>query len=150
MGPTPSSVKGDTFMHRITLSILVAAASLAVLGARPDFGGVQALQAQLDALTLEVGANTQALESIGGHEIVLAFSAVDTSTFKTVRAECPEGKVVLGGGGRITFSPGSGGVGQAFANNYPDSAGSWTISVRAPVVTELGWQAIAYAVCAAL
>lgn len=88
--------------------------------------------------------------SFRGHEIVAAFSAVDTSSFKTVKAECPEGKVVLGGGGRITFSPGSGNIGQSFANNYPDSDASWNVSMRSPVTTELGWQAIAYAVCAML
>jgi hypothetical protein len=142
--------KGMSPMHRIFLGIVLAVCALALIGARPDFGGVQALQQQLDALALDVEENSLALEGIGGHEIVFAVSPVDTSSFKTVKAQCPQGKVVLGGGGRITFSPGSGSVGQAFANNYPDTTSSWTVSVRSPVVTQLGWQAIAYAVCASL
>jgi hypothetical protein len=135
---------------RLSLSVLLAVSALALLGVRPEFTDLQQIQTQLGDLRQDVDGNTLAIDDIGGHEIVVAFSSVDTTAFKTVTAECPPGKVVLGGGGRITFLPGSGNVGQAFANNYPNTDSSWRISVRSPVTTQLGWQATAYAVCASL
>ena len=118
------------------LSCFAALLLLAATAAAQERPSLQDLQEQVDA--------------IGNRQTVLAFSPVDTTSFKTVTAECPAGKQALGGGGRITFAPGSGSVGQAIVNSYPSSDSTWLVSARSPVAPQGGWQLITYVVCAAL
>ncbi len=80
-------------------------------------------------------------------EVVLNFTAVDTTTFKSVTVQCPAGKSSLGGGARITFAQGSGSIGQTIVNSYPNTATSWSVSARSPTTPASGWQVVGYAVC---
>ena len=82
-----------------------------------------------------------------GREVVLSASAVDMSSFKSVTVQCPGGKVSIAGGGRMTFAPGSGSVGQAIANSYPNTETSWAVSAVSPNTPSAAWQLVAYAVC---
>jgi hypothetical protein len=140
-------------MNRTLVGLLLIT-TIGLVAAKPEAAGVRAGIAELFGLVAElrtdVDANTEELAALGGREVVFAFTPADLTSFKSVIVECPEGKVSIGGGGRITFVPGSGSVGQAIANSYPDTETSWSVSAVSPNPAAAGWQLIGYAVCAAL
>jgi hypothetical protein len=61
---------------------------------------------------------------------------------KTVTATCPNGKVVLGGGGRI-----SGAAGLSITASYPSSNTVWTVTAERHSGSG-NWSVRAYVVCA--
>ena len=120
-------------MKRHTLVVILVVAAFALVAARPT---LESLQAQVDG--------------IGGREVVQALSPLDTASFKSVTAQCPAGKLAIGGGGRMTFAPGSGSVGQNLANSYPSADDEWSVRAVSPVIPTNAWQLIGYVICASL
>lgn len=94
---------------------------------------------------------------MSGAEIVL-FQVDPSSENKTESVRCPDGKIVLGGGARITGA--QGGIdpapqGVALTASHPvgltgQKSGTWTVEAAEVVDVAENWGLIVYAVCAAV
>lgn len=81
---------------------------------------------------------------LSGYAIVQNTSGLITSSSTAVQADCPAGKVAIGGGGATHYP----GVGVSVANSLPVNGGSgWLVAVNAKTPAT-GWDYVAYAVCA--
>lgn len=79
-------------------------------------------------------------------------SVNDSETEKSITANCPAGKEVIGGGGRIN-SPTS--VNVALNQSYPftnavNGRTAWIATGREPAAEPGNWQVVAYVICAEL
>lgn len=128
-----------TFITRlaVTVTLILFLVNMDAYAQRPSLDD---LQNQINALSAQING-------IGDQEIILDCTAVNTSSFKVLSVQCPPGKLVSGGGGRITFSPGSGSIGQALSSSYPSSSDTWTVAAISPTPASVGWQLVGYAVC---
>jgi hypothetical protein len=92
-----------------------------------------------------------------GLEIVATHSLSNSDTPKQLIAECPPGKKLVGGGGKIILQPGAAGLvyltwnGPADEDNgvqIPPSETIWVVRADANPVNIAKWQIQAFAVCA--
>jgi hypothetical protein len=82
-----------------------------------------------------------------GLEIILGVSAMDSSTPKIVFVHCPSGKLVVGGGARVTGS----GANNVRVNEFfttPPSRNVWTVQAVESPATGSSWQLTGSAICA--
>jgi hypothetical protein len=76
---------------------------------------------------------------------VTASSVSNTTGPKTVTVTCPSGKILLGGGARISASSDNN---LALAASYPSGATTWTaVGVETDSVGS-NWAIVAYGICA--
>jgi len=96
------------------------------------------LQAQIDAIGT----------GLGGHQIVSATVQADVTEYSAVAvANCPPGKVVIGGGAHLSYAQGSGSTGHAVIQSYPDTTTSWRAQARTPNAPTGNWYITTYATC---
>ena len=81
---------------------------------------------------------------VSGLEIVNVQSASDSVSPKVLTANCPAGKKLVGGGGRIINQAGF----VALDESYPVSATSWRLTGTEVNPTIGNWYVNAYAICA--
>ena len=81
---------------------------------------------------------------VSGLEIVNVQSASDSVSPKVLTANCPAGKKLVGGGGRIINQAGF----VALDESYPVSATSWRLTGTEVNSTIGNWYVNAYAICA--
>jgi hypothetical protein len=80
-------------------------------------------------------------------EVILGVSATDSSTPKLVIVNCPPGKLVVGGGARVTGS----GANNVRVNEFfttPPSRTAWTVQAVESPATGNSWQLTGSAICA--
>ena len=120
--------------YLLTLALLIAAFGL--VAARPS---IEDLQAQIDALSDA---------TLGGYQRIVVIPDLTSDTRQSVTVTCPVGKVVLGGGGSIHYSQGTGSTGQTVYQSYPVTETSWSVSASTPNPPTGPWQVVGYAICA--
>src|SRR5262245_42075412 len=84
--------------------------------------------------------------AVDGLQQVRSDSTFDTNPFKAARADCPPGKVVLGGGGTI-----NGGLGQILlvgSRSFFNGASYIAVGKAAAPNATVHWSVTAYAICA--
>jgi hypothetical protein len=87
------------------------------------------------------------LPGISGYQIVTSKSPFSSDTFKSATADCPSGKVAIGGG-----ASGFGSIaGIAVHTSGPSADGSsWTAGAQEVVSSAATWSVGAYAICASV
>jgi hypothetical protein len=80
-------------------------------------------------------------------EVILKVSASDSSTPKLVIVNCPTGKLVVGGGARVT-GPGANNVRVTDFYTTPPSRNVWTVQAVESPATGNSWQLTGTAICA--
>jgi hypothetical protein len=85
------------------------------------------------------------LPGISGYQIVTSVSSFSSEGNRSATADCPAGKVAIGGGGRVF-----GGVdGIALHASDPSEDGSgWSVGAHEIVSTASTWSVGTYAICA--
>jgi hypothetical protein len=81
---------------------------------------------------------------VSERQIVTANGPTDSSSSKTWLAQCPAGKVVVGGGGTIAGST----TGIAIIASRPAGDSAWRLSAQEVVANAQNWFILVYAVCA--
>jgi hypothetical protein len=86
----------------------------------------------------------------GWERVVGTATSSNESSPKTVTADCPTGKVVVGGGYVTTAV--SGNLAEiAVVANWPSDSDTWTVTAAEDNDTNVGlWSVQAYAVCASM
>ena len=80
-------------------------------------------------------------------EVILGVSATDSSAPKIVFVHCPPGKLVVGGGARVT-GPGANSVRVNEFYTTPPSRNQWTVQAFESPATGNSWQLTGTAICA--
>jgi hypothetical protein len=90
-------------------------------------------------------AGPQGLPGVSGREVVLKSSASNSSSFRSVVAQCPAGKSVVGGGGLVSnLATG----GPALAGSRSEGSDGWIAYAIETAAYAGNWDLTAYAVCA--
>jgi hypothetical protein len=85
------------------------------------------------------------LPGISGYQIVTSESSFSSDSIRSATADCPTGKVAIGGGGRVFGS----GDGIALNASDPSQDGSsWSVDAHEIVSNAGPWSIAAYALCA--
>lgn len=107
--------------------------------------GAQGPQGATGAQGPQGVAGPQGSAGISGYQVITATSATNTTTSKTVVANCPTGEEVLGGG----ISPESLTDTLAADNSYPDNNNTqWFVSATDLSGSPSPWTLVGYAICA--
>ena len=104
-----------------------------------------ALVANLNADKLD-GLNASQLGGLSGVEQVGAPGELNSTDIKTTSATCPEGKVAIGGGGRMNGFINVAALGES-RQVFGDPR-RWVVSAHEHVPTDKEWELDAFAICA--
>jgi Collagen triple helix repeat (20 copies) len=85
---------------------------------------------------------------LSGYLLVTVFTESSAADNRGATAECPSGRKVLGGGGRIASPVGEHQRGVYIADSNPSGTDAWIVTASESVENGAVWGLTAYAICA--
>jgi hypothetical protein len=82
-------------------------------------------------------------DGVSGYQVVTASTPLDTSVDKNIEADCPAGKVPVGGG----MNPQLSGASLVAGNSFPNQANGWSVSAHNAGSSTQKWILHAFVVC---